>query len=76
MQVATLMKKFEAVMVENQLLKQELDKIQIAKEHQQDLDKVKQELDDLKQVHHEQKKELREAKEKTATLERKFHPFR
>ena len=71
MQVATLMKKFEAIIVENQVLKQELDKIQKTKECQWDLDKVKQELDDLKQAHHEQKKELREAKEKIATLERK-----
>ena len=58
MQVACLMKKFETVLVENQSLKQELEM------HQQ-------ELDNLKQAHHEQKKELCEAKEKIVTLENK-----
>ena len=61
MQVASLMKKCEAVVVENQVLKQELSTIQEV--HQQSLDAVKQELDVLKQAH-------REAQEKTEHLQR------
>ena len=67
MQVASLMKKFEAIVVENQVLKQELGKIQ--KVHQQSSDEVKQELDDLKRAHREQR-ELHEAKEKNEQLQR------
>ena len=58
MQVASLMRKFEAVVIENQMLKQELDKIKNM--HQKSLDEVKQELGDLKQENHQ---ELRKAKE-------------
>ena len=68
MQIATLMKKFEAVITENQVLKQELDETK--KIHQQGLDEVKQELDTLKQAHCEQREELREAQEKNKLLQR------
>ena len=68
MQVASLMKKFEAVVVKNQALEQELGKLQ--KVHQQGLDEVKQELDDLKKAHLDQSEELCEAKEKNELLQR------
>ena len=68
MQVASLMKKFEAVTVENRELKQELDRSKKARQH--DLDEVKQGLDDLKWAHHLQKKELRAVKEKSEHLQR------
>jgi TNF receptor-associated factor 4 len=74
MQVASLMKKFEAVVVENRMLKQELDKSkkvhqqsldqvkqelnETKKEHQRSLDGVKQEVVDLKQALHQQKEKL------------------
>ena len=61
MQVASLMRKFEAVVIENQMLKQELDKTKNM--HQKSLDEVRQELGDLKQENHQQKEELRKAKE-------------
>ena len=54
MQVASLMKKLEAVVIENRMLKQELN---------EGLDEVEQELGDLKQAHHQQKEELHEANE-------------
>ena len=59
MQVASLMKKFEAVEVKNQALEQELGRLQVV--HQQDLDEVKQKLDNLKRAHREQREELSEA---------------
>ena len=75
MQVASLMKKFEAVATENRILKQELSETKKMhqqslkqkldknkKMHQQDLDKVKQEL-------HQQIEELREAKEENKFLQ-------
>ena len=68
MQVASLMKKFEAIVIENQMLKQELDETK--KMHQQDMDEVKQELGDLKQAHHQQREELRQAKEANENLQR------
>ena len=68
MQVATLMKKFEAVITENQVLKQELDETK--KIHQEGMVEVKQELNDLKQAHREQREELHEAKEKNKLLQR------
>ena len=61
MQVASLMKKFEAVVIENRMLKQELN---------EGLDQVKQELDDLKQAHRQQREELHEAKEENKLLRR------
>ena len=68
MQVASLMKKFEAVVVKNQALEQELGRLQEV--HQQDLDEVKQKLDNLKRAHREQREELSEAKEKSELLQR------
>ena len=68
MQIASLMKKFEVVATENRMLKQELDETK--KLQQQGLDKVIQELDDLKQAHHQQGEELREAKEANENLQR------
>ena len=59
MQVASLMKKFEGVVIENRVLKQELN---------EGLVQVKQELGDLKQVHRQQGEELREAKEENKLL--------
>ena len=85
MQVASLMKKFEAVATENRILKQELNETK--KIHQQSLDEVKQKLDetekmyrqdlaqvkqelgDLKQAHRQQGEELREAKEENKLLQ-------
>jgi chromosome segregation ATPase len=61
MQVVSLMKKFEAVMTENRILKQELN---------EGLEEVKQELSDLKQAHYRQTEELREAKEENKFLQR------
>ena len=85
MQVASLMKKFEAVATENRILKQELNETkkihqqnldevkqkldETKKMHQQDLDQVKQELDDLKQAHRQQREELCEAKEENKLLQ-------
>ena len=68
MQVANLMKKFEAVVIENQMLKQKLDETN--KMHQQSLDGVIQELGDLKQAHRQQREELRQAKEANENLQR------
>jgi TNF receptor-associated factor 4 len=86
MQVASLMKKFEAVVNENQMLKQELDETkkmhlqsldeikqnvdEAKKMHQQRLDKVTKELGDIKQAHHQQREELRKAKEANTNLQR------
>ena len=86
MQVANLMKKFEAVVIENQMLKQELDETkeihqqsldkvmqkldETKKMHQQDMEGVIQELDDLKQAHHQQREELCKAKEANENLQR------
>ena len=70
MQVASLMKKFEAVVTENQILKQELNETK--KIHQQSLNEVKKELGDLKQAHNQQRKELREAKEENKRANRKI----
>jgi hypothetical protein len=64
MQVASLMKKFEAVMTENRMLQQELDGTR------QGLDEMKKELGDLKLAHHQQREELREAKEKNKFFQR------
>ena len=61
MQVASLMKKLEAVVIENRMLKQELN---------EGLDEVEQELDDLKQAQRQQGEELREAKEENKFLRR------
>jgi TNF receptor-associated factor 4 len=85
-QVVSLMKKFEAVVIENRMLKQEFDetkkmhqhsldevkqKLNEAKKmHQQSLDQVTQELGDLKQAHGQQREELREAKEANENLQR------
>jgi TNF receptor-associated factor 4 len=82
MQLACLMKKFEAVMIENRMLKQELNETkkihqqgldgvkqkldEAEKIHQQRLDEVKQELGDLKREHDHQ---LREAKEENKFLQ-------
>jgi TNF receptor-associated factor 4 len=66
MQVASLIKKFEAVVIENRMLKQELNETK--KMHQQGLDEVKQELGDLKREHDQQREELREAKEENKFL--------
>ena len=68
MQVASLMKKFEAVVTENQMLKQELDETK--KMHQQSLDEVKQKLGELTQENRQQREELREAKEANENLQR------
>ena len=56
MQVASLTNRFEAVVTENQILKQELDETKNFKMHQQNLDEVKQELGDLKQENYQQRK--------------------
>jgi TNF receptor-associated factor 4 len=61
MQVACLMEKFEAVVIENQVLKQELN---------EGLNEVKQELGDLKREHDQQGEELHEAKEENKFLRR------
>ena len=86
MQVASLMRRFEVVVIENRMLKQELDETKkihqqsldevkqkldnTKKMHQQGLAQVKQELGDLKQAHHQQREELREAKEENKLLQR------
>jgi TNF receptor-associated factor 4 len=66
MQVASLMKKFEAVVTENRFLKQELDETK--KMHQQSLDEMKKELVDLKLAHHQQREELREGNERVCDV--------
>jgi hypothetical protein len=58
-QVASLLKKFEAVVIENRMLKQDLN---------EGLEEVKQELSGLKQAHDQQREELREAKEENKFL--------
>jgi TNF receptor-associated factor 4 len=66
-QIASLVKKVEAVVIENRMLKQELDETK--KMYQQKLEK---ELDDLKRAHHQQREELREAKEANKKFQRLY----
>ena len=63
-----LMKKFEAAVTENKILKQELDETK--KMHQQNLDELKQELGNLKQENLQQREMRREANEANENLQR------
>ena len=63
MQVASLLRKFEVIAVENQQLKQELNKMQ--KIHKEELNQVKQELNEVKKKNEHLQKECDDLKHAT-----------
>ena len=69
MQVASLMWKFETITVENQQLRQELEKMQ--KMHTEEMNQVKQELNELKQKNEHLQKVNRDMQLKSDDLEKK-----
>ena len=75
MQVASLMRKFEVITVENKMLKQELVEMkqemsEVKETHKHELDQVNQQLDTVKQTNREQQEELNQVKKKNEQLQK------